>query len=140
MKKKDKDTKVFCEIFRSLGFKRVEAHYNGYGDSGNLEDISLIDNSGKIISEVDITSIIDGKLNNKKNSSLNLFSNNIKEVISEHGDLESYLEDFLWKLLPAGFEINEGSHGDIDINLKTCEIDLDHSENPEYDGDDSEFS
>lgn len=137
MKKVSDDSlDVFCEIFRSLGFKRVEADFNGYGDSGNIESISLIENSGKMISE-DLEKFLESKIN-KKNSALNSFSNNMKEVMSNYKSLNDYLESIIWDLLPAGFEINEGSYGTIEVDLKTGKTDIDQNYNPEYDGDDSD--
>lgn len=136
MKSKYKNMDTFCEIFRSMGFKRVEADFNGYGDSGNLESISLVENSGKVISE-DLEKVLTDKTN-KKNNALNSFSNSIKKVMSDYNSLNDYLESILWDLLPSGFEINEGSYGTIEVDLKTGKIDIDKNYNPEYDVDDSE--
>lgn len=129
---------VFCEVFSSLGFKRVEAEFNGYGDSGNLEAISLIQDSGKIVSD-NLDKFLSSKAN-KKNNALNQFSNNMKNIISEYKNLNNYLENFLCELLPGGFEINEGSYGTVEVDLKTGKIDIDQNYNPEYDSDDSEFT
>ncbi len=35
------DRKVILEILRQAGIARVEARYDGYGDSGNIEDVTF---------------------------------------------------------------------------------------------------
>lgn len=141
---KNYDMNLLCEIFSSLGFKRVETEYNGYGDSGNLEKITIVENSGKMYVDSEIPKKLEEVLNSSNISSLIHFSNEVKKIISDNKSLKgqnlyNYLQDFLWSLLPRGFEINEGGWGTLEIDLKTGEIDLDENDNPAYDGDDSEI-
>lgn len=136
--KKKSDMELFCEIFNSLGFKKVKFSFNGYGNSGQIENISLVKKSGKLISNEDIKECVD-KEHSDQTFLLTQFNNEIKNIISEHGNLSSYLKSFLWNLLPMGFETGEGSWGTIEVDLKTWKIDLDQNVNPDYDGDDSEI-
>jgi len=138
---KNDDKDVFCKIFKSLGFKRIEADFNGYADSGNIDSVSLIENSGRQITVgfgSELNEALSEKINTKNNL-LNQFDNNIKSIASQYKDLATYLEHTLWDFLPGGFEINEGSYGTIEVDLKTGKIDIDQNYNPEYDGEDSEF-
>ena len=41
------------------------------------------------------------------------------------GDLEEELEDFLLNLLPGGWEINEGSHGQFTVDVASGRVEVD---------------
>ena len=82
-----------------LGIASVQAEYDGYGDSGNVEDVSLTP-----APTVDET----------------------KETVRL---LESILSDFIWMFaygLHPGFENNEGGWGAFEWDLAADKINLSH--------------
>jgi hypothetical protein len=81
--------------------ERVEAEYNGAGDSGDFENIAYF---------------------GKKDKALNS---------AEFEATSQQLIDALWKLLPGGFEINEGGYGKVIVNLEDGEVDIQHNQRVE---------
>lgn len=107
LKKEEKDKlraaqevlrKVCPELFMR-GVAQVVAHYDGEGDSGNIDTI---------------------------------YANNIDghymQWPPDTKELRDALEEAIWEFIPGGFEINDGSFGDITIKIQTNEILREHNE------------
>lgn len=82
-----------------FGVEKLVAAYDGSGDSGDFEDISLEPESLKL-----------------------------DDVLLAVGISRDALADMLWPLLPCGWEINEGSYGELTLDAKTGKIHRVHNE------------
>lgn len=103
---------VFAEVCRDLesyGVARVEVEYDGYGDSGAIEGVTLLDRAG---AEVKLAKLGTGQSRGPAQASRN--------------DLKMRLDDLGYSLLPLGWENNAGAHGTILINTMTRRIRVDH--------------
>ncbi|WP_171182071.1 DUF6878 family protein [Ruegeria sp. HKCCD8929] len=85
---------------RKLGIEQIEATYDGYGDSGNIEDVILFPEGVR--------------------GDAALEANQLE-------GLEDFLWAVAYNLNP-GFEINDGAYGEISWDLRTDRIDVSHSE------------
>ncbi len=83
-----------------LGVARVRVEYSGYGDSGAINFVDYFDAAGKAVSPA-----------------------------SEEPALDAEIENVVEEFLPYGFEINEGSQGDIIIDLAKRCLSIQHQEN-----------
>ncbi len=73
-----------CEQFAAKGIEKVRFAYDGYGDSGDIEQITALANGREVPLEEPL-----------------------------HGDFYNAAYD----LLPAGWEINDGSFGELVLNV-----------------------
>lgn len=110
---------------REAGIDRVEAHYDAYGDSGNIEEVTLLPEPPEPeLPEPELSAAAevvppDGEL------SLGEPHPRLPDAIM------SRLQDMLWSTVYAlhpGFENNEGGYGDITWDLATDQIAIEHSE------------
>lgn len=85
---------------KKWGVAKVEAEYSGYGDSGCINHIAYLDQHGQ---------------------PLNM------DLVRAVSDPE--IENVLYDFLPDGFEINEGSQGDVTIDVQAGTVKLQHEEN-----------
>lgn len=79
-------------------FTQVVIEYDGEGDSGCIGDIRIYENNAETPSYVLEYSSVLGQM----------------------------LEEFAHLILPMGWEINDGSYGEIEINVASEEIHVDH--------------
>ena len=96
-------SKLRTEILPALVQHRVaniEAAYSGYGDSGAIDGTQFRDRAGVRIDRATISSPV----------------------------LEQ-LENCIYELLPAGFEINDGSQGTLTLDVRTAKVTIKHQEN-----------
>jgi hypothetical protein len=96
---------VFSGHIKALlasGVTTVLCEYNGYGDSGGVENVIYLDENNKPIPRncKFLTDVIDG-------------------------DIRNYAES----LLPDGFENNEGGQGTVTLDLKGRTYSVDHGQN-----------
>jgi hypothetical protein len=110
---------------REAGIDRVEAHYDAYGDSGNIEEVTLL------------PELPEPELPEPQRSAA-------AAVVPPEGELPlgaphprlpdaimTRLQDMLWSTVYAlhpGFENNEGGYGDITWDIATDQIAIEHSE------------
>jgi len=85
---------------KTMGVATVQIEYSGYGDSGAINYVEYFDARGQAV-----------------------------DVHATWPACGPMIENVVYEYLPAGFEINEGSQGDvfIDVDMKTLR--LDHEEN-----------
>lgn len=96
-----------------LGIKMIVMEYNGEGDSGDIESFTI---TGKATAPT-TTDALD--------KALERFS-------PESGARERFctdkLKDYAFEILPGGFEINEGSYGQVIVDCENNKVRLEHSE------------
>jgi hypothetical protein len=102
---------LVCRDLEQHGVTVVETRYDGYGDSGTIEDITLFDRAG---AEVPITKL--GRLRYRDT-----------KATANEVSLREKLEDLGYAILPCGWENNEGAFGTVNLNVKTRRIYVDHS-------------
>ena len=115
--------KEVCATLFNAGITLIEVHYDGYGDSGQIEYVSLFKG--------------DKCLKDEEVASLGLPTSTMQEYDhSAKGDrryktvectLVTKIEDCAYDFLPGGWEINEGSFGDLKINTETAKATLEHN-------------
>jgi hypothetical protein len=94
-----KTFKGICDFLLNHDIVKVNVCYDGYGDSGAIEEISAVDNideAGK-----DFTKLF--ALRAPKTST---------ESVAE---IRQSIEELCYEILPSGWEINDGAFGDIEI-------------------------
>ena len=96
-------SRLRAEIIPRLAQHRVtnvEVAYSGYGDSGAIDGVQFRDPAGQRV-----------------------------ERTSLPVDVIEQMENVLYELLPAGFEINDGGQGTVTLDVQTGKITLAHQEN-----------
>ena len=122
--------KELCPLLAAIGVTRVVTTYDGSGDSGDLSDtrFCFFDRYSENDHEA-----ADSQTNGRymyfdqfKNAHATPTPSNPKPLITPEMLDEFY--DLLFRLLPGGWEINEGSYGDIEIDVAKSKIKLVHNE------------
>jgi hypothetical protein len=116
--------KETCGMLQSFGFNYLVAEYDGSGDSGDFDYITLMpkhpDSGARDISVV----------NEEHRKSFGSFKHETlanartktqKEALTRQ--LNAF-EKALWQILPSGWEINEGSFGELQIDIGNQTIHL----------------
>jgi hypothetical protein len=101
---KEKLTRVISAL-EGTRAETIAARYSGSGDDGQIEEIAVADSEGNAIPELLPV---------------------IKEIAGEG------IEDFIYHLLRqkhGGWEINEGSYGEVEISIATRKIKITHHNN-----------
>ena len=122
--KSKESLKEVCAILFNAGITLVEVHYDGYGDSGSIEDVLLFKG--------------DKKLKDEEVAILGLPTSTVQEYnwksksdddkyITKECTLVDKVQDCAYDFLPGGWEINEGSFGDLKINTETAKATLEHN-------------
>jgi hypothetical protein len=128
------DIKNFCRKLSTHNISRVTAQYDGSGDSGDFENITAIvhptqaelDSAAAIVRDnpgvqparertVDLGRWLDANVYDKDDANITL-----KEY-------EEFVDN-LFGMLPGGWEINDGSYGDIVVDVATGKIEHEHNE------------
>ena len=86
--------------FKSLGVANIEVSYSGYGDDGSIDGVQYRDQAGTRVDRQTIPA----------------------QLIED-------LENCVYELLPAGFEIGEGAQGMLTIDVQLAKVTLQHQEN-----------
>lgn len=122
--------KELCPLLAAIGVTRVMTTYDGSGDSGDLSDTRFCFS--------DRFSAHDHEAADSKTNGLYMYfdqfkhthavpsGNNPNPLITVE-QLDEFYE-LLFELLPGGWEINEGSYGDIEIDVTKSRIKLVHNE------------
>lgn len=99
------------ERIKAAGVVMVEVQYNGYGDSGDIDDTTFYSE-------------------HSENTNWTRFiASSVVQHIDIHLDdmhIEKFFKELAWEYIPCGFEINEGSSGTVTFDLKEKKIHLDH--------------
>lgn len=115
--------KKFCSVLQSINVAHVEGSYDGSGDSGNMQYRFRIDTPRR------------NPGNNPPSTQSQFFDEReIKRRLTEGPtpittpDAVDEFTDAMFNLLPGGWEIDEGSYGDINVDTMTTEIIVQHHE------------
>jgi hypothetical protein len=118
--------KQLCPLLDAVGVTRVEATYDGSGDSGDFQDIVFV--------FTDPVALHDGEARDGMTNGRRMYLEEFKRThtsadpaILTPVQLDTFV-DTLWGLLPGGWEINEGSYGEITVDTRTTKVRLDHNE------------
>jgi hypothetical protein len=120
--------KDFCGVLKTLGVKSVLAAYDGQGDSGDFDSIDYrFDNK-----DTGDSAFHAGAGGSNYITSHTLRKTYIADVpvdrrIITEQQIDRF-EDYLFSILPGGWEINDGSYGEITIDTETKKITVDHNE------------
>ena len=139
-KRKSKESlKEVCSMLFNAGITLVEVHYDGYGDSGEIEYV-LFFKGDKQLTDDEVASL------GLPTSTTEEYNHNHKEGESLYKTVECTLlkkvEDCAYDFLPGGWEINEGSFGDLKINTEKAKVTREHNfriEETEYSEEDYEL-
>lgn len=109
--------KEMCGMLQSFGFNYLYAEYDGSGDSGDFDSITLMpkhpDSGARDTSAI----------NEEHHKSFGAFKHETldnartktqKETLTRQLDA---FEKALWQILPIGWEINDGSFGELQIDI-----------------------
>jgi hypothetical protein len=122
--------KEICPLLSAIGVTRVVTTYDGSGDSGDLSDTRFCFHDR--FSEHD-NEAADSQTNGRsmyfdqfKSTHAMPTGSNPNPLITVKM-LDAFYET-LFELLPGGWEINEGSYGDIEIDVAKSKVKLVHNE------------
>lgn len=123
--------KEICPLFNALGVTRVVASYDGSGDSGDFQELCFwfCDPVAQHDSEA-MESSTNGRrmyFDEFKRQYASPAMATVAAPIISPEKLEEF-SDTLWNLLPGGWEINEGSFGEIEIDTLKGKIKQQHNE------------
>jgi hypothetical protein len=124
-KLKNKESlKEICATLFNAGITSVEVHYDGYGDSGSIDELMLF-KGDKQLKDEDVASL------GLPTSTVQEYNYNAKsdddKYITKECTLVDKVQDCAYDFLPGGWEINEGSFGDLKINTETAKATLEHN-------------
>jgi len=122
--------KEFCPLLAAIGVTRVLTTYDNSGDSGDLSDTRFCFADRYTTHDSDA---IDSNTNGrymyfeqfKGMYAVPTGANPNPLITAEQLDA---LYELLFELLPGGWEINEGSYGDIEIDVLKSKVKLVHNE------------
>lgn len=122
--------KNFCKLLSAYGISRVEATYDGSGDSGDITEVEGIRQLTQ--QEIDARVAIGKQTNPTGLERVSLQDWLEKNVFRKPDALITKVqyEDFLdnlFSLLPAGWEINDGSFGEVTVIVGEEKITIDHN-------------
>ena len=116
--------KETCKLFKTFGVTTILASYDGSGDSGSIDDIMLTYADSRVITSEARTQSFYQFVNEKVDAvpaDKQIFTKKIADAF----------ENALWKMLTdnfGGWENNDGASGDIDINVETGKIEIEHNQ------------
>jgi len=118
--------KETCGMLQSFGFNYLIAEYDGSGDSGDFDHITLMPKHP----DSGARNSLDAAVNEEHQKSFGAFKHETldnartktqKEALTRQLDA---FEKALWQILPSGWEINEGSFGELQIDIGNQRIHL----------------
>jgi len=101
--------KAACSPLASIGITQIHWAYDGAGDSGDMESRTITDVHGNCADEYYAAAV-----------------KGLNQELQKQLALEE-LEKAVWELLPGGFEINEGSYGEVILDTAQQKISVHHN-------------
>jgi hypothetical protein len=123
--------KQCCKLFSAYNVKEIHADYDGSGDSGDINlRVVLHTTPAKIDAEIKNTSQPSTIKSNDRHCYFDEWVKNvtIKPNSMVTRELAAEFEEAVFDLLPGGWEINDGSYGEITIDIASERITLEHNE------------
>lgn len=122
--------KNFCKLLSAYGISRVEATYDGSGDSGDVTDV---EGTRQLTQQEIDARVAAGKPTNPTGLEIvnlrdwlekNVFRK--PDALITKNQYENFLDN-LFSLLPVGWEINGGSFGEVTVIVGEEKITIDHN-------------
>lgn len=118
--------KNFCQLLSPYSVQEINGSYDGNGDSGCLD---IMIKSTRRPQRSPGASLAPGGDNTAWIRLAEFFNPILREndpLITQEKIAE--FEDAFYELLPAGWEIDDGSYGEITVNAETLEVHIEHNE------------
>lgn len=112
--------KQFCAKLSAYGVSRIEASYDGSGDSGDFYNICAYWLAGP-------TANSDGYQHEALRHFLETRAFSQPNALVTKADYETFVDD-LFNLLPSGWEIDDGCYGTVIVDAASGKIEVEHSE------------
>ena len=125
--------KAATDFLKTKGVDRITINYNGYGDSGSIDDIGFIEQPRKIDAPGQ-THPESALLRDHQLSGVSAAENR-HQWQSENPTVKEVIEDYAYRLLAGrhpGWEINEGAMGDMCVNLQDGTVTHTHGEHYQH--------
>ena len=118
--------KNFCRLLASHTVTEVTASYDGSGDSGNMDVTFRIapppkQTPGPVPSDAPVIDSWSSSHEFFKTPTVKKDPLITKEKIAE-------FEDALYEMLPGGWEIDDGSYGEITVDMRDFKVRIEHNE------------
>lgn len=125
----ESNKKIIFKALKALKIKEVFVDYNGYGDSGQINEINFQKASGK---SVNINKLSQGLIMKglKRTAGWTYTTPNYEDVPSSYS-LQEAIQDLCYDLLEQkhpGWEINSGSDGTFVFNVTSEKIKWEHND------------
>lgn len=123
--------KQFCKLLASYSVYMIHGSYDGEGDSGDMDiSIQWQNNTEQSVGHTAPAYGDQAPSNGGAWDSLSVARprlTGVKDAIITDKMVDDF-EDALFALIPGGWEINDGSFGEIDVIVATGAIDVTHNE------------
>lgn len=124
--------KNFCKFAASYDIKKIIGSYDGSSDSGNMTiEVKTITPQVDAPGEVTGNQLYsEAGAPQYRYNELHRFFRDITsqpDTLITSKTLNDF-EDAMYELLPGGWEINDGSYGEITVDVATGEINVEHNE------------
>lgn len=127
--------KEICPLFAAIGVTKIEAEYDGSGDSGDFNGILFRFDDPAVHTDSELLNHSSLRNSGSQNT---MYMDQFKRAhctaapdkpapIVTIAHMEQ-LQEAMWQLLPGGWEINEGSFGAIVIDVLRRNIKREHNE------------
>ncbi|NBT75131.1 hypothetical protein EBZ80_24230 [bacterium] len=124
--------KDLCPLLEAIGVTRIEAEYDGSGDSGDFNSFTFVFDDPTVQNDVSV-------LNNmQSNRNTHMYLDQFRRTHCTSADATkppimtdaqlAALRDACFDLLPGGWEINEGSFGTIVVDVRRRKVRMEHNE------------
>jgi hypothetical protein len=125
--------KTAVDFLKTKGVARITMNYNGYGDSGSIDDIGFIEQPRKI--DAPGQAHPESALLRAHQLSGVSAAENSHQWQNEKPTVEEVIEDYAYRLLAErhpGWEINDGATGDMCVHLKDGTVTHSHGEHYQH--------
>lgn len=124
--------KQFCKLLSAYNVIRVEATYDGSGDSGDLDVINVVTHPtpAQIDNSLQMTSNAAAITTAEKRIGWRVWMSdtvNKPDALITKNMCDEFLDE-LFDLLPGGWEINDGSYGEIIVDVAEETVSVEHNE------------
>lgn len=124
--------KQFCKLLSAYNVIRIEATYDGCGDSGDLDVINVITHPTpeQIDNSLQMTSNAAAITTAEKRIGWRVWMSDVTnkpDALITKDMCDEFLDE-LFALLPGGWEINDGSYGEIIVDVAEERINIEHNE------------
>lgn len=119
--------KKFCSILQAAGIHEVTGDYDGSGDSG---DMTLSFSMEKVVKRGvghGIAHVADTQRERLNENAAKIKLTTGDKPLATAAAFDAFL-DSMFRLLPGGWEINDGSYGEVHLDVDSQKITVEHNE------------